>query len=342
MLLVNSTFLAILENVEITPGRTLIEDQVSIIIPDNLAGRRLDQVLAELVPDFSRSQLQKWIKSGLVLVNGEKLRPRDNVLGGELVELAIEIDEQTNWQAEDIPISVIYEDEHILVVNKEPGMVVHPGAGNNSGTLSNALLHHIPQQAAIPRAGIVHRLDKDTSGLLVVAKSLTAHKNLVEQLQQRTVSREYTALCNGVMTAGGTVDEPIGRHPTNRLRMAVRENGKPAITHYRVAQRFRAHTLIQVKLETGRTHQIRVHMSYIRYPLVGDLVYGGRLRIPADCSEKFADMLKSFRRQALHASSLGLKHPLSGKEVHFTADLPQDLNALINAAQQDLDEHAKI
>lgn len=323
------------------PGRTRIEDQVSLIIPDSQAGRRLDQVLAELVPDFSRSRLQKWIKSGLVLVNGEQLRPRDNVMGGELVELVIEIDEQTSWKAEDIFINVVHEDEHIIVVNKPPGMVVHPGAGNNSGTLSNALLYHLPQQATLPRAGIVHRLDKDTSGLLVVAKSLLAHKALVEQLQQRSVTREYTALCYGVMTAGGTVDKPIGRHPTNRMRMAVRENGKPAVTHYRVKQRFRAHTLIQVKLETGRTHQIRVHMSYIRYPLVGDVVYGGRLRIPADCNAEFAEQLKSFRRQALHASTLGLKHPATGEDLNFSADLPHDMEMLIAAAQHDLDEHAK-
>lgn len=295
--------------------------------------------MADLVPDFSRSRLQKWIKSGLVLVNGEQLRPRDSVVGGELVELVIEIDEQTNWVAEAIPIDVVFEDEHIIVVNKVPGMVVHPGAGNSTGTLSNALLYHLPQQASLPRAGIVHRLDKDTSGLLVVAKTLAAHKSLVEQLQQRTVSREYTALCYGVMTAGGTVDAPIGRHPSNRMRMSVRQDGKPAVSHYRVKQRFRAHTLIQVKLETGRTHQIRVHMSYIRYPLVGDLVYGGRLKIPPDCSEEFAKQLKLFRRQALHATALGLIHPDSGEEMSFTAQMPQDMQSLITAAQHDLDEH---
>lgn len=312
---------------------------MTIIIPDSQAGRRLDQVLAELIPDFSRSRLQKWIKSGSVLVNGEQLRARDAVVGGELVELAVEIDEETNWKPENIPLNVVYEDEHIIVVNKPAGMVVHPGAGNSSGTLSNALLHYFPQQSTIPRAGIVHRLDKDTSGLLVVARTLTAHKSLVEQLQQRTVSREYLAFCYGVMTAGGTVDAPIGRHPSNRMRMAVRENGKPAITHYRVKQRFRAHTLIQVNLETGRTHQIRVHMSYIRYPLVGDPVYGGRLRIPSECNKEFAEQLKTFRRQALHAASLGLKHPVSGDALRYDADLPQDMQSLIAAAQTDLEQH---
>ena len=298
-------------------------------------------MLAELIPDFSRSRLQKWIKEGLVLVNGEQLRPRDNVVGGELVELAIEVDEQTKWKAEDIALNIIHEDEQIIVINKPPGMVVHPGAGNSSGTLSNALLYYLPSQASLPRAGIVHRLDKDTSGLLVVAKTLPAHKALVEQLQQRSVKREYIALCYGVMTAGGTVDAPIGRHPTNRLRMAVRENGKPAITHYRVKQRYRAHTLIEVNLETGRTHQIRVHMSYIRYPLVGDVVYGGRLKIPAECNVHFAEQLKAFRRQALHAASLGLEHPATGETMQFNAPLPDDMQALITAAQQDLDEHSQ-
>ncbi len=276
----------------------------------------------------------------MVLVGGEQLRARDIVVGGELVELAIEIDKETNWKPENIPIDIVHEDEQIVVVNKPAGMVVHPGAGNSSGTLSNALLHYLPQQASIPRAGIVHRLDKDTSGLLVVAKTLTAHKSLVEQLQQRSVSREYLAFCYGVMTAGGTVDAPIGRHPTNRMRMAVRDNGKPAITHYRVKQRYRAHTLIQVNLETGRTHQIRVHMSYIRYPLVGDHVYGGRLRIPPDCSEEFAAELKSFRRQALHATSLGLQHPISGEALRYTVNMPQDMESLVAAAQHDLEQHS--
>lgn len=313
----------------------LIEDQLTTIIPDTQAGRRLDQVLAELFPDFSRSRLQKWIKNGMVLINGEQMRAKDSVVGGELVEMAVELEEETRWKPENIPLEIIHEDEHIIVINKPPGMVVHPGAGNRSGTLSNALLYYLPEQANLPRAGIVHRLDKDTSGLLVVAKSLKAHKSLIEQLQERTVSREYIALCYGVMTSGGTVDAPIGRHPANRLRMAVRESGKPAITHYRVIERYRAHTLIQVKLETGRTHQIRVHMSYIRYPLVGDHAYGGRLKIPANCSDQFAEQLRQFRRQALHAASLGLLHPASGEFISFGADMPEDLKDLVAAARQD-------
>jgi len=274
----------------------------------------------------------------MVLVDGEQIRPRDKVMGGELVELAVVVDEETHWLAEQIALDIIFEDEQIVVINKPAGMVVHPGAGNSRGTLSNALLYYLPELATVPRAGIVHRLDKDTSGLLVVAKTLSAHKHLVEQLQLRSVTREYLAFCYGVMTAGGTVDAPIGRHPTNRLRMAVREDGKPAITHYRVKQRYRAHTLVNVNLETGRTHQIRVHMSYIHYPLVGDFVYGGRLRIPPDCDDAFAQVLRDFKRQALHAAALGLIHPKTGEVMQWQAPVPDDMAALINLAQQDLDQ----
>ena len=275
----------------------------------------------------------------MVLVNGQQLRPRDNVVGGELVELAVVIDEETNWQPEKIALDIVFEDEQVIIINKPAGMVVHPGAGNSSGTLSNALLYYLPQLSGVPRAGIVHRLDKDTSGLLVVAKTLLAQKNLVEQLQARSVKREYLAFCYGVMTAGGTVDAPIGRHATNRLRMAVREDGKPAISHYRVKQRFRSHTLVQVNLETGRTHQIRVHLSYIHYPLVGDFVYGGRLRLPPDCNEAFATALRSFKRQALHAATLGLHHPVTKELVQWQAPVPEDMAELIKLAQLDLEQH---
>ncbi len=217
-------------------------------------------------------------------------------------------------------------------------IIPNPGAGNNHGTLSNGLLHYYPEIATVPRAGIVHRLDKDTSGLLVAAKTLPAHSSLVKQLQSRNVKREYLAFCNNVMTAGGSIDKPIGRHPTNRLRMAIRENGKPAITHYRVEKRYRSHTLIRVNLETGRTHQIRVHMSYIGYPLVGDMVYGGRLKIPAGCLDEFASALRNFKRQALHAASLGLKHPKSGEWKQWQADLPEDMQDLLHFADQDLQQ----
>ncbi|MCI0507381.1 MAG: 23S rRNA pseudouridine(1911/1915/1917) synthase RluD [Gammaproteobacteria bacterium] len=303
-----------------------------------MAGKRVDQVLAELFPDFSRSRLQKWIKDGFVLVDGQKWRPKDNVIGGELVELLVVVDDETQWKAEPVALDIVYEDEQIIVINKPAGLVVHPGAGNSHGTLSNGLLYHAPQTASIPRGGIVHRLDKDTSGLLVAAKTLAAHHGLVEQLQARTVTREYLALCNSVMTAGGMVDAPIGRHPTNRLRMAVRDNGKPAVTHYRVERRFRVHTLVRVNLETGRTHQIRVHMAYIGYPLVGDVVYGGRLKIPPACNQVFANALRNFKRQALHAASLELQHPASGEWMHWRVDMPDDMQELINLAEQDLQQ----
>lgn len=316
--------------------RINIEDQISIIIPDALAGRRLDQALAELLPDFSRSRLQKWIKNGMIMLDGDQPKNRDTVYGGQLVELAVVLDEETQWQAEPIPLNIVFEDQHIIVVNKPAGMVVHPGAGNHNGTLCNGLLHHRTDLKNIPRAGIVHRLDKDTSGLLVVAASLEAHNKVISSLQAREVSRQYVAMCNGVMTAGGKVDAPIGRHKSNRLRMAVREDGKSAITHYRVKERFRSHTLVSVSLETGRTHQIRVHMAYIHYPLVGDMVYGGRLKIPPGCSESFVNMLRSFRRQALHAEKLGLHHPQTGEWMEWSAPVPEDMHNLVEMAREDL------
>lgn len=307
------------------------------IIPDTLAGMRLDQVLVELFPDYSRSRLQKWIKNGQIRVDGQQRRAKDCIMGGELVEMVVTDDEESPWHPENIPLHIIFEDDQILVINKPAGMVVHPAAGNRSGTLCNALLHYAPEIAAVPRAGVVHRLDKDTSGLLVVARTLVAHKKLVEQLQQRTVKREYQAMCYGVMTAGGTVEAPIGRHPTNRLRMAVVDNGKPAITHYRVQQRFNAHTLVRVQLETGRTHQIRVHMAHCRYPLVGDFNYGGRARVHAGCTDAFATALRHFKRQALHATQLGLSHPASDQWMQWQVDMPEDMQCLVALAHDDKD-----
>ena len=303
----------------------------SIEIPEEYCGKRLDQALAVLLPDYSRSRLQHWIREGRVLVDGQVFRPRDTVHGGEKVVVdAAETAEKNNCEPEDLPISVSYEDDDLIVLVKAAGMVVHPAAGNYAGTLQNALLFHYPDLIAIPRAGIVHRLDKDTSGLMVIARSLRAHSNLVEQLQTRQMGREYEAVVNGIMVAGGTVDEPIGRHPVDRKRMAVVRNGKQAITHYRVIKKFRQHTHIRVKLESGRTHQIRVHMSHIKYPLVGDPVYGGRRRIPAGASEQLIEQLDSFPRQALHAVQLELQHPADGRTMLWQSALPDDMQQLIN------------
>ena len=304
-------------------------------IADDWAGKRLDHVLADMFPDYSRSRLQQWLKEGQITVNGEFLRAKDKVAGGEEVELYPQLECDTDWQAQDIPLDIVHEDEHIMVIHKPAGLVVHPAAGNQDGTLLNGLLFHDAELATLPRAGIVHRLDKDTSGLLVVARTLKAQKSLVDQLQERAFLREYLAVVNGVLTAGGTVDEPMGRHPVHRKRMAVVPNGKPAITHYRIEQRYRAHSLLRVKLETGRTHQIRVHMAYINHPLVGDPVYGGRLKLPKGCSDEMAKSLRNFKRQALHATLLGLTHPASGEWLQWQRDVPEDMACLISVLDKD-------
>ncbi len=308
-------------------------------IPLEWLGERLDQALVKLFPDYSRSRLQTWLKQGQIRIDGEIRKPKDKVIGGEQVELQLEPVSENDWQAEDIPLEIIYEDESLLVINKPAGMVVHPAAGNYSGTLLNALLHYAPELEAIPRAGIVHRLDKDTTGLLVVARSLPAQKSLVEQLQARAFLREYVAIVQGVMTAGGCVDAPIGRHPVNRKRMAVVSSGKPAITHYRVSERYRCHTRLSVKLETGRTHQIRVHMAHIHHPLLGDPVYGGRFKIPPASDEGLLEVLKNFKRQALHAKKLGLSHPQSGEFIEWRVEVPEDMQQLQQALREDLKAH---
>lgn len=301
-----------------------------------LAGMRLDQALAQLFPDFSRGRLQVWVREGRVVLDGRLvLRPREKVFGGEQVVLAAMLTDQVEDQPQDIPLDILYEDEAVIVLNKPAGMVMHPAAGNPDGTLQNALLHHDPNLSRLPRAGIVHRLDKGTSGLLVVARSTAAHKSLVEQLQSRSVKREYRAIVCGTPTAGGSVDQPIGRHPLHRVRMAVVASGKPAVTHYRVLERFRAHTLLRVNLETGRTHQIRVHMAYIRLPLLGDLVYAGRLRLPAAASAELHSLLRGFRRQALHAQRLGLQHPLAGNWLEWEHEPPTDMRVLMEGLRRD-------
>ncbi len=302
-------------------------------IPEQAAGRRLDQVLAGLFPRYSRSRLQQWTKQGQVLLDGKPATVRQRVLGGEVVEVRAELQAEGAVEPENIELDIVYQDEQVLVINKPAGLVVHPAAGNRAGTLQNALLYLEPALATVPRAGIVHRLDKDTSGLMVVARTLEAHTSLVGQLQARTVSREYLALVHTVLTAGGTVDAPIGRHPKDRLRMAVVESGKPAVSHYRVLERFAAHTLVQVRLETGRTHQIRVHMAHIHCPLVGDPVYGGRPRIPRGASERLREALQNFRRQALHARRLAFVHPQSGETVSWEAEPPEDLAALLDVVR---------
>ncbi|MDF2940623.1 MAG: pseudouridine synthase [Gammaproteobacteria bacterium] len=310
--------------------------KASALVPDELAGRRLDQVLAEVFKDYSRSRLQSWLKAGQIKVDGQIKRGKDKVSGGEAIELEAELVAEPSWQAEAKELNIVYEDETLLVINKPVGLVVHPGAGNMQGTLLNALLHHCPSMAELPRAGIVHRLDKDTSGLMVVAKNLSAHQALVEQLQTRTVSREYEAITVGVMTAGCTIDLPMGRHPAQRLKMAVlQEGGKEAITHVRVLEKYREHTRIRVILETGRTHQIRVHLSHKNYPLLGDSVYGRRLMIPKSAGPELAEALRGFKHQALHARRLSLIHPLSGEQISWEAEIPEDMAHMIQLLQQD-------
>lgn len=307
-------------------------------IPEACAGERLDKALAQLFPDYSRARLQEWIRDGQVRVEGACPRPRDKVRGGERVEVEAVQPLDDHHAPQPLPLDILHEDEALLVVNKPAGMVVHPGAGNREGTLLNALLHHAPELAGLPRAGIVHRLDKDTSGLLVVARTLPAHHHLTAQIQARSFRREYLAVVNGVLTGGGTVDAPIGRHAMQRTRMAVREGAREAVTHYRVMERFRAHTLLRISLETGRTHQIRVHMAHIRHALVGDPVYGGRLRLPPACGEALTGILREFRRQALHAAGLAVSHPLSGEPCGWRAPLPPDMERLLAGLRADREE----
>jgi 23S rRNA pseudouridine1911/1915/1917 synthase len=318
------------------------EQLPNLRVPLAAAGRRLDQVLAELYPQFSRSRLTLWVKSGDVLLDGKVVAPRQIVRGDELVTLTAQPTQEVPLAPEDIALDIRYEDDDVLVVNKQVGLVVHPGAGQAAGTLQNALLHYDARLTEIPRAGIVHRLDKDTSGLMVIARTLRAHTSLVEQLQARDVHRQYQAVVYGALIAGGSANAPIGRHPRDRLRQAVvaEPSGKPAVTHYRVRERFRAHTLIECRLETGRTHQIRVHMAHLRHPLVGDATYGG-LKLPKGASAELTETLHAFRRQALHAEKLEFKHPASGETISVSADAPADMQGLIVALRADAAAHAE-
>jgi 23S rRNA pseudouridine1911/1915/1917 synthase len=310
-------------------------------VPLTAAGRRFDQALAEMFPDYSRSRLSGWIKSGAVTLDGAQVPPRQLLRGGEQVVLQAELENEVTSAPEDIALDIVHEDDHLLVLNKSAGLVVHPGAGNPAGTLLNALLFRDPKLAELPRAGIVHRLDKDTSGLMVVARTLPTYTALVDLLSRHEVERQYEAVVLGTMVAGGTVDEPIGRSMGDRLRQAVRdeEDGKRAVTHYRLRERFRAHSLVQCQLETGRTHQIRVHLAHIQHPLIGDPLYGGGLKLPKGASAELAATLRGFRRQALHAEKLSFVHPATAETVSFGAERPADLQLLIEALRADLAEH---
>lgn len=303
-------------------------------------GQRLDQTLAELFPEYSRSRLKTWIEADLVKLNDRISNiPREKVLGGEKIEITVEVEDETRFEPENIALNIVYEDDDIIVINKPKDLVVHPGAGNPNGTVLNALLYHYPPIAEVPRAGIVHRLDKDTTGLMVVAKTIPAQTKLVRDLQKRKITREYEAIASGIMTKGGTVDQPMARHATKRTLMAVHPMGKPAVTHYRIMENYRNYTRLRLRLETGRTHQIRVHMAHIAHPLLGDQTYGGRPRPPKNASEDFMEILRNFKRQALHAVMLRLAHPITGEMMEWYAPLPDDFIELLNALKADYLEH---
>ena len=307
------------------------EDIIKVILPKRFNGQRIDSAMAEMLPNLSRSKITSSIKAGDALLNGHKFKPKDKASGEEIINFNIKIKNNNQWVAENISLDIIYEDEDILIINKPSGLVTHPGPGNWRGTLANALLHYNADLSILDRAGIVHRLDKNTSGLMVVAKNPKSQKYLVEEFQAHSVEREYSAIVYGNMISGGTVDDPIARDPKERIKQAVRVNGKEAVTHYRVIDRYENHTHIKALLETGRTHQIRVHLSHIGYPLVGDPLYGGRLRFPKKAREEIKEALKAFQRQALHSKKLTLKHPTSGDEMSWKIELPEDMSMLLNA-----------
>lgn len=317
----------------------LLSEETCLTVPMSLHGKRMDAALAELMPDYSRSQLTSWLKQGKITVDGRTPKPRDKVTGGERIDFLIDLtaldSQMDHCKPEDIPLDVIYEDDQVLLINKPAGFVVHPGAGNPSHTLVNALLFHAPELAQLPRAGIIHRLDKDTTGLLIVAKTLTAHTNLTRQMQERSIQRSYVALVQGHLIAGSEIDTCYGRHPRNRLKMAVCKQGKQAITRFSIRKQYQTFTLLDVQLLTGRTHQIRVHMAHINHPVVGDQLYGGRIRYPHEASEQLIQQLQLFKRQALHAKTLTFQHPANDKLLTFEAPLPEDFQLLLD----ELDTH---
>jgi len=304
-------------------------------LDESYLGQRIDQVAALVWNEFSREKLKQWMKEGHLLVNGNIVKPKYKCEGNELLCLDVELEAQTSAQPENIPLNIVYEDDDIMVINKPVGMVVHPGAGNPNGTLVNALLYHYPKSAELTRAGLVHRIDKDTSGLLVVAKNLEAQFSLSKQLAKKTVYRVYDLICYGHIIAGGTIDEPIKRHPVDRVKMAILPGGRDAVTHYNVKERFQHFTRVQAQLETGRTHQIRIHFTYIGYPLVGDPVYVSRVKVPAGASEKLSSALRNFKRQALHASKLGLVHPRTKEEMMFEAPWSDDFVELVEVLRSE-------
>ena len=310
--------------------------ELSAVVAEHQVGQRLDQVLAEMFPDYSRTRLKEWILAGFVNLNGNVVvKAREKMQYGDKIILNAEVDEAVRFEPQDLPLNIVYEDDDILVINKPAGFVVHPGAGNPDGTVLNALLFHYPDIIDVPRAGIVHRLDKDTTGLMVIAKTIPAQTHLVTALQARRITREYEAVVSGTMTAGGFVDEPIGLHATKRTQMAVRPLGKPAKTHYRVAEKYRAHSLLRLRLESGRTHQIRVHMTHIMHPIVGDTVYAGRPKPPSNATDTLILALRGFGRQALHARMLKLEHPVTGEMMMWRAERPSDMNTLIHILRED-------
>lgn len=306
-----------------------MQRQIHLTISDNESGKRLDQAVAALLPDLSRSRIQQWIKAGQLLLNDHQVTPKHKVFVGDIITGSIEESEETGDQPQNLPLDILYQDEAVIVINKPAGLVVHPGAGNKDGTLLNALLYHFPASKNVPRAGIVHRLDKETSGVMVVAKTLEAQYHLVKQLQERTVKRHYIALVVGELISGGSVEAAIGRSGNDRLRMSVTPGGKEAITHYRILTCYTGMTLVECQLETGRTHQIRVHMAYIRHPLVGDPLYGGRNRIPKGLDAQTRAHILAFPRQALHARALHFIHPSSQREMTFESALPKDFASLL-------------
>jgi 23S rRNA pseudouridine1911/1915/1917 synthase len=309
-------------------------ETLTIIIPERMTGYRLDVALSEMLPDYSRSKITAWIKSGDALVNNKAFKPKDKVNGSQMVMLSLNKKQNNEWSAENIALNIVFEDEDIIVINKQFGIVTHPGAGNWTGTLANALLYYDSSLSKLDRAGIVHRLDKNTSGLMVIARNEKSQKYLVEQLQSHLVDREYSAIVYGHMIAGGTVDEPIGRDPKDRVKQAVSMSGKDATTHYRAIDRFKSHTHVKAVLETGRTHQIRVHLSYVGHSLIGDPMYGGRVRFPKKASEELKEALLNFKRQALHSKKLTLTHPISGESMSWKTPLPDDMLELLEVLKK--------